>query len=536
MSQIPSDPSWLAPSDASPAAKPRTNTNPGNRDFAGLIEADAAVASSAAPSRTRQQSGARRSGTGVSHRSDAGVTRTDPPARSDTRTVGPARQTTANSDTSPKPTDRTADAASTDPSSAKHDESDRDTKSDAVKDKEEAGVPPVLAPTAPADPVATAAAAMQPAILPDPVPDEEDATQADATGMAVTMLTAATAEGVSGEPGGSGPVGAVDQGTKAVGLAAAFAKDAQLDAAEPGEADAPPDGGEPPPDGAAAGKPAVTGDDTAAIGVTKNTQDRGLAKLASPKDAPEKEDQPASVQGDPAAPAGPQSDPATGAPRKAGAAHVAGKAEVKDGDGIAAIDTRSDAPRPGTILAPAEPGATHAAAQVSDNAVVPAIGGAPSGPQSAASPMAVQARTDTVTPAVPVAMLGVEIAAHVQAGKRSFDIRLDPPELGRVHVRLDVDRDGKVTSRLVVDRAETLDLLRRDAPQLERALQDAGLKTDSQTMQFMLRDQQAGQQGGRDDAPASARQAEAVDAARADDAAVTYSRMITRLGGLDIRV
>ena len=37
---------------------------------------------------------------------------------------------------------------------------------------------------------------------------------------------------------------------------------------------------------------------------------------------------------------------------------------------------------------------------------------------------------------------------------------------------------GKVTSRLTVERAETLDLLRRDAPQLERALQHAGLNTE----------------------------------------------------------
>ena len=55
-----------------------------------------------------------------------------------------------------------------------------------------------------------------------------------------------------------------------------------------------------------------------------------------------------------------------------------------------------------------------------------------------------------------------------------FEIRLDPPELGRIDVRLDVDRDGNVTSRLVIERADTYDLLRRDASTLERALQNAG--------------------------------------------------------------
>ncbi|MGC2216559.1 MAG: hypothetical protein WA645_02695, partial [Pseudolabrys sp.] len=46
-----------------------------------------------------------------------------------------------------------------------------------------------------------------------------------------------------------------------------------------------------------------------------------------------------------------------------------------------------------------------------------------------------------------------------------------------MEVRLDVDHDGNVISRLTVDRADTYDLLRRDAAGLERALQDPGLKT-----------------------------------------------------------
>lgn len=95
---------------------------------------------------------------------------------------------------------------------------------------------------------------------------------------------------------------------------------------------------------------------------------------------------------------------------------------------------------------------------------------------------------------VPVEGVAVQIAAQAKAGKHSFEIRLDPPELGRIDVRLDVDRDGHVTSRLVVDRQETLDLLRRDAGGLERALQDAGLKTTGNGLQFSLRDQTMQQQ------------------------------------------
>jgi hypothetical protein len=110
----------------------------------------------------------------------------------------------------------------------------------------------------------------------------------------------------------------------------------------------------------------------------------------------------------------------------------------------------------------------------------PAMSSAPAG-QAAAAPAA--------PIVVPIAGLAVEIAARAHAGKNRFDIRLDPPELGRIDVRLDVDHEGKVTSHLVVERAETLALLRRDAPELERSLQQAGLKTADDALQFTLRDQ-----------------------------------------------
>jgi len=98
---------------------------------------------------------------------------------------------------------------------------------------------------------------------------------------------------------------------------------------------------------------------------------------------------------------------------------------------------------------------------------------------------------------VPVNALAVDIATRAAAGNTSFQIRLDPAELGRIDVRLDVDKHGRVTSHLTVDQPATLDLLRRDAPQLQRALEDAGLKTGDGGLQFSLRDQSA--QGGQGD-------------------------------------
>jgi chemotaxis protein MotD len=133
----------------------------------------------------------------------------------------------------------------------------------------------------------------------------------------------------------------------------------------------------------------------------------------------------------------------------------------------------------------------------------------------------------------------VQIAANVQVGRSRFEIRLDPPELGRIDVRLDVDRQGQVTSHLIVEKSATLDLLRRDAQQLERALQDAGLKTSDNGLQFSLRNQQ--EHAGRNDDNGSGRNAHRLivtdeETIAAETAGRSYGRMIGQRGGIDIRV
>jgi flagellar hook-length control protein FliK len=81
--------------------------------------------------------------------------------------------------------------------------------------------------------------------------------------------------------------------------------------------------------------------------------------------------------------------------------------------------------------------------------------------------------SDTASPAgaVPIAGLAVAFAARAQNDSNQFDIRLDPPELGRIDVRLDVDRDGQVTTHMTADRADTLELLQSQQPQLQQALE-----------------------------------------------------------------
>lgn len=153
------------------------------------------------------------------------------------------------------------------------------------------------------------------------------------------------------------------------------------------------------------------------------------------------------------------------------------------------------------------------------------------------SPVIAGGTLTTAVPSAPVPLAGlaVEIAGKALAGKNRFEIRLDPPELGRIDVRLDVDRNGHVTSRLIAERPETLDLLRRDASGLERALQDAGLKTSDNGLQFSLRDGTTGHER-RQAEPGSAQLIVNDETAPAEALPQSYSRFAGRSGGLDIRV
>jgi len=93
----------------------------------------------------------------------------------------------------------------------------------------------------------------------------------------------------------------------------------------------------------------------------------------------------------------------------------------------------------------------------------------------------------------PTQAIALSIAQKAQNGVQKFEIRLNPPELGRVEVRLEFGKDGQMATHLIVERPETLELLNKDARQLERALNQAGINIDNKDLSFSLKDQQDGQ-------------------------------------------
>jgi flagellar hook-length control protein FliK len=159
-------------------------------------------------------------------------------------------------------------------------------------------------------------------------------------------------------------------------------------------------------------------------------------------------------------------------------------------------------------------------------------------PAATAAPVGPLSVTAATNAAVPLSGLAVEIAASVKSGKSSFEIRLDPADLGRIDVRIDVDRNGQVTSHLTVEKPETLSMLRQDAPQLQRQLDDAGFKTGSDGLQFSLRDQSSsGQNNGNETGRNSQRLVISdEDTIPASVAGRTYGRMLGSSSGVDIRV
>lgn len=121
----------------------------------------------------------------------------------------------------------------------------------------------------------------------------------------------------------------------------------------------------------------------------------------------------------------------------------------------------------------------------------------------AGSPYPVQAQPFATSPVVVAqpgrlgADMGVEIARAVKGDREDLLIRLDPREMGRIDVRLSFDRDGVLRAVMSADSPAALDLLRRESGDLNRALADAGIRSDGQSLRFDARSGEGMGQGGQ---------------------------------------
>jgi len=84
-------------------------------------------------------------------------------------------------------------------------------------------------------------------------------------------------------------------------------------------------------------------------------------------------------------------------------------------------------------------------------------------------------------------MVATQIAKSAERGiANEMTIQLDPPELGRVEIKLEFGPEKTLKASLMVEKPATFLLLQRDAGALERALQDVGIDTDGSSLSFEL--------------------------------------------------
>lgn len=82
--------------------------------------------------------------------------------------------------------------------------------------------------------------------------------------------------------------------------------------------------------------------------------------------------------------------------------------------------------------------------------------------------------------------LNLNMTRAVKAGEQEFSMRMDPPELGRVSVKLKFGQNGLVKSQVMAERPETLEMLQREIRGLERAIEAGGHKSEQGGISFSL--------------------------------------------------
>lgn len=187
-----------------------------------------------------------------------------------------------------------------------------------------------------------------------------------------------------------------------------------------------------------------------------------------------------------------------------------------------AAPTRADAPPRADRAAPANAAAPAAKSSVAQTAPAPASAAASPAAAAAATPVAIVSPAAAQQPAPAAVAPRVEagaretlaargaqeaakpkapaapraeppaslhdfarlIARKLEGGASSFDLRLDPPELGRIAARLTVGDDGKAQLALSFDSQTALDLFRRDEAGLRDMLTASGFDLGAGDLAF----------------------------------------------------
>jgi flagellar hook-length control protein FliK len=148
----------------------------------------------------------------------------------------------------------------------------------------------------------------------------------------------------------------------------------------------------------------------------------------------------------------------------------------------------------------------------------------------------IRAETRSIAVAPAVNQIAIHVSRAVKDGIDKFDIDLKPDTLGRVTVRLEFTSDTRVQAVFAAERPETLELLKRDAGEIARSLNDAGVRADAGSLSFNLHGNGNGN-GGSAERQVAAGQSLLFPAADAIPAPAAIIRPnYVGVGGVDIRI
>ncbi len=138
--------------------------------------------------------------------------------------------------------------------------------------------------------------------------------------------------------------------------------------------------------------------------------------------------------------------------------------------------------QPDTSQSTATQATTPAAALL---ALHPLTGDTATAPAAAPASTA-PASTPTAQVASPAAQVAPALVAmgHAPDGAQRLTMRLAPPELGQVEIRIDRPPDAPARVDITVEKTATLTLLLRDQPQLLHALDQAGVPPEGRSVTF----------------------------------------------------
>ncbi|MBL4616695.1 MAG: flagellar hook-length control protein FliK [Robiginitomaculum sp.] len=98
-----------------------------------------------------------------------------------------------------------------------------------------------------------------------------------------------------------------------------------------------------------------------------------------------------------------------------------------------------------------------------------------------------------------VSKFAARLAMRAVGGATKFEMRLDPPQLGRIEVKMEMTSDNRVQAVMIVENPEVLQDMQRSADSLRRALMREGFDLGSNDLEFQLQQENSGSGQQNDD-------------------------------------